>query len=228
VLLVAGGCFVVTAFFVKKGVDAVKDFAGDVESDPDLAAFKAARLAFRMNPEVEIVSSDERDKTLTVREKKTGKEVTFDLADIKAGRLTMSTDDETVSFQAKAEVGEEGASFRIETERGTTVYGASADSVPDWVPSYPGAEAGSYSSVEQGGERSGTFTIRTSDSAERVLAHFERVLREAGFEVEKSTLESATVLGGNLTATRGSRSVNVTVATQEGESQGLVAYSERP
>jgi len=228
VCLVAGGCFVVTAFFAKKGVDALRGFAEDVEKDPDSAAYKAALWAFKANPEFDVVASDDAAKTITVREKKTGKEVTFDLADIKSGRLTIESD-EGGKVNLDANVAPDGKSggFAITSDKEKMVLGADAESVPGWIPIYPGGRAESFSSLESNGERSGTFTLHTSDAVDEVLAHFERELRGAGFEVEKSTMESASARGGNLTARSGERTVNITLFTQEGETQGLVAYSEK-
>ena len=76
--------------------------------------------------------------------------------------------------------------------------------------------------------RSASFTIHTSDSAETVLAYYEEKLKAAGFEVQRTTLETAGAMGGNLAAQSGARTLNVTVATQEGETQGLIAYVDQP
>lgn len=226
-LLVAGGCFVVTAFFVKKGVDAVKDIAADVESDPDAAAVKTLELAMKLNPEVDVVSSDPAAGTLTLREKRTGKVVTFRADDLKAGRFSFESDGETVEIDADQGDGSDPGALRISSSDKTMVFGADSESVPNWVPRYPGARADSYSSLEAANETSGTFTIHTADEASEVLDFFERELRAAGFEVEKSSLQSASAVGGNLSAKAGTRSINIALASQEGETQGLVAFAEK-
>jgi len=227
-LLVAGGCFIVTAFFVKKGVDAVQGFAEDVENDPDAAAVKATELMLRLNPEVEVISSDPKAGKLTLREKKTGKVVTFNAEDLREGKFSFEADGQKVRIDADESAPGDPGSLSITTDEGKVVYGGDEAGVPAWVPRYPAGRAEAFSTIESGGERSGTFTIRTPDAAAAVLERFETTLREAGFEVSKSTLESTAAVGGNLTASRGSRTVNVTVATQEGDTQVLVAYSERP
>ena len=61
-----------------------------------------------------------------------------------------------------------------------------------------------------------------------MLAFFEEKLQGAGFEVQKATLNIPGAVSANLSARAGGRTVNVTVATQEGETQGLVAYAEKP
>lgn len=226
-LLVAGGCFVVTAFFVKKGVDAAKGFVEDVEKDPEAAAVKAVELMMRVNPEVDVVSSDPGAGTITLREKRTGKVVTFNAEDLQAGRVSFESDGERIEIDADESGEDEPGRLRIASGDRTMVFGADAEAVPDWVPRYPGGRAESFSTVEADGEVSGTFTIRTSDSAEEVLSFYVGALEAAGFEVEQSTMRSATATGGNLTAKAGNRSLNIALASQEGETQGLVAYAEK-
>ncbi|MCM2269955.1 MAG: hypothetical protein NDJ75_07625 [Thermoanaerobaculia bacterium] len=227
VLLVAGGCFVVTAFFVKKGVDAAKGFVADVENDPDAAAVKALELAMRMNPDVEVVSSDPQAGTLTLREKRTGKVVTFSADDLQSGKFSFEADGERVEIDADEGQDGQPGGLRIASDERTMVFGADAEAVPAWVPRYPGARADSFSTLEAPSELSGTFTIHTADPAAQVLAFYQEALEQAGFEVEKTTLQSASAEGGNLTAKSGDRSLNIALAAQEGETQGLVAYAEK-
>jgi hypothetical protein len=226
-LLVAGGCFVVSAFFVKKGVDAFQSIAEDVESNPDAAAVKALELAMKFNPEVDVVSSDPEAGTLTLREKRTGKVVTFHAEDLKSGRFSFEADGEKVEIDADQGKDGQPGGLRIASSDKTMVFGADAEAIPDWVPRYPGGRADAFSTVEAADELSGTFTLHTSDSAAAVLAFYENALRAAGFEVEKSTLQSASAEGGNITAKAGERSLNIALASQEGETQGLVAFAEK-
>jgi len=223
IVLGLGSCFVMTAIVANKA----KNFVADLENNPDAAAVKAAELALKLNPELEVLSSDPDAGTITVREKATGKEVTFDLEDIKAGKFSVRSGEEeaTVDFNAS----QEGGSMTVTSGQGTMVIGGGdGGQVPDWVPGYPGARADSFSNVKVNGENSGTFTIHTSDAAATVLSFYEEKAKAAGFAVEKSTLETAGAVGGTLVARSGTRTFNVTVATQEGETQGLIAYSEKP
>jgi hypothetical protein len=223
IVLGLGSCFVMTAIVANKA----KNFVSDLEKNPDAAVIKAAELALKLNPELEVLSSDAEAGKITVREKATGKEVTFDLEDIKAGRLTIKSGDEEARVDFDA--GEQGGSMTVTSDKGTMVIGGGdGGQVPDWVPSYPGARADSFSNVRAGGENSGTFTIHTPDAAAAVLAYYEDKAKAAGFEVEKTTLETAGAVGGSLVARAGDRTFNVTVATQEGQTQGLIAYSEKP
>jgi len=224
ILLGLGSCFVMTAFVANKA----KKFVEEVEKDPDAAAVKAAEMAMRLNPDVDIVSSDPEAGTLTVRDKRSGKEVTFDLEDIKAGRLSISSGDDTVNVDVDAN--DHGtATMKLASRDGTMVFGGGDGSqVPDWIPVYPGARTDSFSNVVANGERSGSFAIRTSDSTETVLEFYISKLEAAGFTVDRSTFETNGALAGSISARAEGRTVGVTLATQEGETQGLVTYGEKP
>lgn len=228
VLLVVGGCVVVTTYFLKKGVGKFQEMAEKYEKDPDALAYDAAVLAFQTNPEYEVVSSDADAKTVTVRKKADGTEMTFNMEDIKAGRLTVESGGETVSFGVTPGEGGEGGALRVESDQGTAVFGAGSGSPPEWIPSYPGASAESFSTVEANGEKSGTFSIRTPDAVQQVLAFYEDRLKGEGYEVQKATMNVQGAESANLTATLDKRTVTVTLSAQEGETQGLVAYSEKP
>jgi len=225
--LVVGGCFVVSAFFLKKGVDAVKGFAEDVEKDPNAAAVKAVELMMRMNPEVDVVSSDPSAGTITLREKRSGKVVTFNAEDLREGRFSFEADGEKLNFDVDETQGDDPGSFSISSAEGKVVFGGDEAAIPDWVPRYAGGTASAFSTVDAKDERSGTFSIRTGDDPATVLSVIESALEADGFEVRKTTMDSGDSHGGNLTATQGARTVNVTVAKQQGETQGLVAYSEK-
>ncbi len=223
ILLGLGSCFVMTAFVANKA----KKFVEDIEKNPDAAAVKAAEMAMRLNPDVEVVASNPEAGTLTVRDKASGKEVTFNLEDIKSGRLSIESGDERIGVDFDATDHGTG-SMTITSDEGTMRFGGGDGSqVPDWVPSYPGVRADAFSNVEANGERSGSFSIRTSDSTEALLEFFATKLEAAGFEIDRTTFETNGALAGTISGRAGGRTVNVTVATQEGETQGLVAYSEK-
>ena len=136
-LLGIGSCVVVSGYFLKKGVGKLSDFAKEMESNPDAAVVRAAELALRLNPEVDVVSSDPAAGTITVREKKTGKEVTFNLEDIKAGKFSIEADGEKANIDIDA-TEENGGQMKVVTDQGTAVFGAGGQKAPDWIPSYPG------------------------------------------------------------------------------------------
>ena len=71
-LLLVGGACVVGGYFVAQKV---KGVAGDFEDNPAKAA---AELVVKLNPDLEMVESDDEDGSITVRNSSTGEESTFD------------------------------------------------------------------------------------------------------------------------------------------------------
>ena len=58
------------------------------------------------NPDLEVVSSDDESGTVTIRNKKTGEEITMNAADIKNGRLRFKNEKgEEVTFEGSGEKG---------------------------------------------------------------------------------------------------------------------------
>jgi len=209
--------------FVWWGVGKVKDVAGDFEKNPALAT---ARTIVKLNPEWEEVAVDEEAGTITIREKKTGKEITVDFEDLEKGRISFSSEGETVTFSGS----EEG--FKVTDESGATVMaagGAGTEGVPEWVPVYPGTSSEGGLVMRQQGRVSGSFSITTDDPPETVLEYFRATLREAGFEVRVNTYsEGDTTTGGVVYAEdkANGRTVTVMLGVENGQTTGSVSYSE--
>lgn len=225
-LLGVGSCFVVSGYFLKKGVNKLESFAKEMEENPDAALVRGAALTLRLNPEIEVLSSDPAGGTITVKEKSTGKVVTFNLEEIKAGKFSITTDGEETRVDMNA--GTDGATLQISNEQGTATWGVGTKAPPDWIPTYPGGRADSLASIEANGERSGSFSVNTDDAPDAVLSFFQEKLRAGGFEVQLATMNVDGAPSGTLTASSGKRSVTVTAAAQDGATQALVTYNEKP
>lgn len=226
-LLLFGSCVVVTGYFAKKTLGGISDFAKELETNPDAAAVRAAELVLRLNPEVDVISSDTAAGTITVREKKTGKEVTFNLEDIKAGKFSITADGETTNIDVDA-TSENGGQMKVVTDQGTAVFGAGGQQLPGWIPTYPGGRSDGLANIEAKGEKSGTFTLRTADTPDSVIAFFGSKLKEAGFAVETASMTFDGAPSGTLNATADKRQLSITAAAQDGETQALVSYNEKP
>lgn len=226
-LLGVGSCVVVSGYFLKKGVNKLEAFAKEVESNPDAAAVRAAEMALRLNPEVDVVSSNPEEGTITVREKATGKEVTFDLEDIKSGKFSITADGEETHVDIDASAAD-GGSMKVTTDGGTATFGGNANAVPSWIPTYPGARNDGLSTIESKGEKSGSFSINTADAPDALLSYFETKLKADGFEVQRASLAVDGAPSGTLSATNAGRTLSITAAAQEGTTQALVTYNEKP
>src|ERR1700691_2749330 len=89
-------------------------------TNPSLAV---GRILAATNPNVEVVRSDERAGTVTIRDKRTGKETTMTFDQARNGKFSITADD----------------------DRGGTAtmqFGGAANTndLPSWVPKYPGSE----------------------------------------------------------------------------------------
>ncbi|HYO13719.1 MAG TPA: hypothetical protein VE685_11045 [Thermoanaerobaculia bacterium] len=223
-ILVVGGLVMAGGLFAKKQLD-------KFEKNPAVAA---AELIVRANPELELVESDPEAGTLTIRNTKTGEVVTMNAEDIQEGKLTVTTKDGTSSVDFSG--GEDGGSMTVTNEKGETATfsagGSAPTGFPAWVPAYPGGAPQGMFQIDSQQERGASFTVQTSDAADRVLGFYKSKLEEGGFTVESSSFEtSGNVAGGTVTGTSGDqkRTVNVIVSTQEGQgAQAVVSYSEKP
>jgi len=222
VIVVLGLVVMVAAgMFVKKKV-------GEFQENPALAA---AKMMVAVNPDLELVSTDEEAGTITVRNTKTGEEVTVDLEEAKEGRFTFKTaeGESTVDFDG----GEQGGTMTVTGSQGEQVFraGAGAPSdMPSWIPIYPGGSAQSSYSAQTAEGKSGVILVSSSDSADEVLAWYESRLQRDGFEVEKMTMASGgTTSGGTLSAqTDGeTRVLSVVVTAQPEGTQAMVTYQEK-
>ncbi len=198
------------------GVHKLKGFAESAKKNP---AVFAAKLAVAANPELEIVSSDDAAGTVTIRNKKTGEEITMNAADIKNGRLKFSNEKgEEVTFQGNAAKGKEG--FRVESKTGSLAFGGEGEPLPAWVPPYPGAKTTASMREKTADGFKGTETFSTADPPAKVLAHYEAALKGAGLEVERpgaaGPLKAATA--------DGARTVEVVAVAVGAQTQVTVAY----
>lgn len=223
VVLLAAVVMLVAGVFVAKKVG---KYAKDAERNPAMAA---AKLAVAMHPDYETVRLDEDAGTMTIRNKKTGEVVTVSFEDVKEGKIRFSTEGgETAEISTSGE-GETGK-VEIKTDQGSMTFGAGgeADS-PDWVPSYAGSSPqGMYSTKGPQGI-SGAFSFDTSDTAEDVIAFYEKVLKDGGFDVTTSTVRKGKVLSGaliNAVAETQHRTVHVTLSVEEGTTKVAVNYTE--
>jgi hypothetical protein len=202
----------------------VKQIAGDFSDNP---AMVAARLIVAANPDLEVVSADEDAETITLRNKKTGEEITVDLEDVKKGRIHFKTGEgEEVNVDVGA--GEGGSVIRVESDEGKVVIGGASDAqLPEWLPSYPGLRLSGAMSGSSREGTSGVWGFEASSEPADVLDFYQRELEGKGFEVTINTVrQHGRVTGGSLHATTGdgAQMVNVMATEKDGGSEGTIAY----
>jgi hypothetical protein len=173
-----------------------------MEKQPALAT---AKLITAMNPEIELVSVDEEKGLITVKEKKTGKLLTVDLQEAQKGRIVFKGEgEEELTIEAQGD--ESTGTIKLKSREGSlTIGGGTAQTFPDWFPSYPGVTAqGSFSADTQEGQ-AGSFQFVTQDSIEKVIRFYDERLKRAGFKVTTNLVQQNT---------------KVSVGTAVGEDEG--------
>jgi hypothetical protein len=221
-VVIAGIIFALLTYW---GYNKAKSFVGAAAKNPAIAA---AKLMVAANPDLEIVSEDDEAGTITVRDRKTGQEITMNAEDIKKGRLKFKNEKgEEVTLEGSGEPGKEG--FKVKTDKGTVAFGKSqAEEPPSWVPSYPGATVLGSARETTADGFTGTYTFHTSDSGAAVLSLYETELKKAGFDVERSSTGQVSGLGTiNARGKGGKHTVNVVVTGLADVTQVVVQYASR-
>jgi hypothetical protein len=207
------------------GSGSISDFVEDMKENPTRTA---AETMIRLNPELDLLSTDESAGTITFRNTKTGDEATLNFEDIAEGRISMTT--EEGEFTVNATEAEEGGVV-FSGPQGETRFGASADlsDVPDWVPSYPGSEdlQGTMQSTNAEGLM-GAFSAKTPDDAQKVVDYFKDLFEERGYKIgaESMTRTGEGAFGAiNGESAEEGRMVNVMVMENAGEGETVVTIN---
>ena len=154
--------------------------------DPELMrrnpGLAVSKLVATVNPNVEVVNTDEGAGTITVRDKKTGKMITMTFDQAKTGQFKFSATDD-------------------EGKTATMAFGAAAGKVPSWVPAYPGAKVeGTFAAKGNDGTdkgEGGIFSFTTPDSPSQVMSFYQDKCKEAGMKINMTT---TTAEGGMVVA----------------------------
>ena len=196
--------------------------------DPDLMqrnpGLAMAKMAAALHPDLQTVSTNERTGTITMREKSTGKLVTFKFDPGKKTLVMTGDDGKQVSIGVTGD--DKSGAVTMQSAEGSVRFGAGGK-VPAWVPVYPGSSPqGTYSAQTAEGAQN-SFSFKTQDAPSKVLTYYQDQLKSAGFAVTQ-TISSEQ--GGMLTAESGAktRTVVVTVGTStEGAQANVMAIEKK-
>ena len=219
-VLLLGTCVVGGYFLAHKA----KQAGLDSELMKKNPGYAGAKMAVMMNPDAEIVSSDDNAGIITVRDKKTGKTVTMKFDPAKKSMVITDEKGETTTMTT---ADSSNGSVEVKNSQGTMKMGAGSDKAPDWVPTYPGSSPQNTFSASNGNEQSGSYTFTTSDTAEKVVAFYGDSLKSGGFAVSNMTSNSEGKSGGMVSGEDKARkrTVVVTLSTEDKGTQVNVAYT---
>jgi hypothetical protein len=205
---VLGGCGTITVIgaivvigIVWWGWNKAKEIGLDPELMDKHPAVAAAKIMAATNPDVEVVSVDEDKELITIKDKKTGEIVTLTLNEARSGKVTISTKDKgNVTIDAKGDA--EKGSVEIKSDEGTAKFGTGTSvTLPDWLPSYPGATPQGTYSVEGKDGQTGSYQFTTKDSIDQVVSFYEDGLKSRGLKVSTSLMrQDGKVSGATITA----------------------------
>jgi hypothetical protein len=170
------------------------------ERNPGIAVTKLLTAA---NPDAEIMSIDERGGIVVVRDRKTGKTIRMNFADIKRGRMSFDSDEGRVSLTAAAD-----GSIQL----------------PAWLPSYAGAHDAGGISASGGNGDSGTYGFQTADPPAAVVSFYEAALKKAGFEIQNKIESGVATI---LTAESANTAVNLAAAPDNGHTSVTLTFSAK-
>jgi hypothetical protein len=190
-------------------------------------ALAAAKIAVKMNPDVELIQIDEDHGTITVRDRKTGKVLSANFDNAKNGKWSVSEDGKTTEVNTSGPNG----SIEVKGPDGTVkLGGGAATNIPSWVPQYPGSKPENAITSDTPAEMGGVFHFKTKDSTEAVLKFYTDQVKAAGLTVANTTTtQGQGGSGGFLTAADDSskRSLTIAVGNEGGENSVAVTYETK-
>jgi len=219
-ILLLGG--IAVGGFVWWGANKVKSIAQDYEKNPELAT---AKMIVAMNPELELVSSDEAAGTVTIRNKKTNEVATLNMSDVKEGKISFETAEGKTTMAFDQEAGKmevRGADGQVAS------FGTGAE-LPDWVPAYPGGTTQGVFSGDDTQQLAGSFAMETDDSVADVFAFYKERLEDGGYKVTENRYSGTGGEGGIIVGETadGKRTVTFTIGTDGGKTKVAGSYVEK-
>lgn len=169
-VLMAGGLFV-----AKKGAD----FAREIQEDPGAASRKLAEMAIRMNPDYEIVETNDDEGTITFRDERSGEVTTMNFQDIADGKFSVTDEDGKTSTMSFGADGIEARSGDGEDEVSSfNVFGGGADTenVPEAVLFSGASDLSATFTQKSATAASGMINYSTDASLEEVVEWYEESL----------------------------------------------------
>lgn len=178
----------------------------------------------KAHPQVEFVSGDAGSKTIIMRDKATGEELTARLEDVKGGRILLTKSDGTI-----VELGPDGLKATDKTGNQTQIGGGEMAPPPDWVPAYPGNTKPVMSSlVNIDGAVRGVYAFTTPDGPAEAKASVSKALAGSGFKLqENADTPGVNIVKGIADGDGGSkRVVTAMITSTDGQTQVTLNFNQ--
>lgn len=155
-----------------------------LKKNPGLAAVK---MMTAMNPDIELIRTDDDRGVAVIRNKKENKLYTINLEEARNGKITFQEEGKPPTTLTTNTDGT--GAVKITTSDGNTATLGAGGQLPSWVPAYPGATVESNVSGSSNEGSGGNFNLKTSDSSDKVVAFYQDQLKSAGFKLTSNITE---------------------------------------
>lgn len=211
------------AMVVYKGWQKVKDVVHEASDNPTKAA---ALLAVKLNPDLELVKTDDAKGEITIRDKKSGEVTTLSFDDMSQGKFTVK-DAKGGETTVDVSGGSSGGKMTIKDADGktTTFNSGGAVKLPRWVTTYKGAEevpGGMHTESPEG--VAGMHQVHTSDPVAKVKEGLEAQLKADGFTTETHVMSADGKDMATIQATKEKHTINVVVTVEAGKTVVVTNY----
>jgi hypothetical protein len=223
ILLVLLGLFALGAIAVVGGGLFIAHKLHQAAGNTGLAA---AKVLAATNPDVDVVSTDDDRGTITIRDRKTGKNLTLSFDDIKNGRLHMEADGKQVSIEAKGDGANSG--IEVKTSDGESMkFGGVGEKLPAWIPTFPGTPSSHGQTVSHNAkEDSGATSFELKQPVTKLSDYYYDALNKAGLKASKTMAsDQMAVIQGTDDADR--RAVVFTITGNGDTSTVNVSYHSK-
>lgn len=198
----------------------VKNAGIDAELFKTNPALAAAKMATALDPNTEIVSTDDASGEIVIRNKRTGKETTMRFDPDKQELVVVDEQGKKATIKVRDK---DGGGIEAESGGEKVRIGTSAR-LPAWIPAYPGAATQGLGSTERPGEAQYTFSVTMNDPLEKVSAYYRDELRKAGFDVDSS---AATPGAEVLQAKSAGRTIQMMFTKTDGGTLAAITATEK-
>jgi hypothetical protein len=198
----------------------VDEVTRDFQENPERAA---AEMMVRMNPEVEMVSSDDVAGTMTIREKGSGKEMTLSYSDIGEGKFSVTTEEGTTTIEG----GSSGVTTTTPDGQQTTFGSGGLEKMPKMFE-VPELVTGWVSMMhsERNGKTTGMVRGEASATLQALDGAFTQALTDGGFkEVSRVSVEKTTNISFENKETK--QSVTVSLLEEGNKRMVNLTYVEK-
>lgn len=232
-ILLIGGCVGACTYIAAKKA---REYARTAESNPTMAALS---FAASIHPDLEVVSRDDAAGTITIRNKRSGQQKTFDTHQYNAENIGAAL--ESLSSAAAA-AGAAPATSTPESQRSEpdvetspppaeTAGGATGAlaSFPPYLPPYPGGTTVESNQMTIAAARMSSYIFTTSDKPEKVVEFYRQKVVAAGFKVmgQNSSNEGSPSAEISLMRDNPQGAVNISAETElNGKVRVVVGLTE--